>query len=157
MNAELAAVLAVDAPDASREVLDRLARAVASGPKTCTAPRWSGDAAVVAYAAPRTAAEAALSVVDALKDVEGLRIGGHYGVARRVVDPFGGADMLRGPAVSVPCDIQFSAPPGTIQISEDFAAALNAGPAEGCPRTEYVGDLPPTDTEDEIRLFSLSR
>jgi hypothetical protein len=153
---ELAAVLAVEARDASAQALIRLAEAVTSGPETSLAPRWSGEAALLAYTTPQAAAQAALDILDALGDVEGLRIGGHYGVARRTADPFGGQDILLGPAVTVPCDIQFSAPSGAIQVSEDFAAALNAGPL-GCPLTEYVGDLPPTETEDEIRLFSLHR
>jgi hypothetical protein len=156
-GSEIAAVLAVEARGAAPEALTRLGHAVASGPATSVAPRWSGQAALLSYATPSAAATAALGIIDALDDVEDLRIGGHYAIARRTPDPFGGQDILLGPATTVPCDIQFAAPPRTIQVSEDFAAALNAGPEADCPHTEYVGDLPPSENEDEIRLFSLRR
>ena len=123
------------------EVFPRVGRALAKGPAAILIPRWTGDALAAAYASPIDAAEAALSIADALGGVASVRIGGHFGVVRRVDDPFGGAPLLLGAD-------------SAIHVSEDFAAALHAG-GEVRARTEYVGDLPISDPEDPVRLFSV--
>jgi hypothetical protein len=133
----------------------RLAEAVALGPPTLVPPGWSGETLRLAYDEPLAAARAARLIADALKDTGDIRIGGHYGLARRTPDPFGGPDRLLGSPAVVAEAIVRSVPPGAVHVTEDFAAALHAGPIGSLPRSEYVGDLPPDSIEDETRLFAL--
>jgi class 3 adenylate cyclase len=129
---------------------------VKQGPTPIAPPRWSGEGLVLAFAGPQEAAQAAMIISAALKDVASATIGGHYGVMLKAGDPFGAAgDLYLGAAASLPARILASTPPGAVQVSEDFAAALYAGPAEGRPRAEYIGDLAGPEMEDDLRLFSL--
>jgi hypothetical protein len=134
-----------------------LARAIDAGPVPLGLPRWAGEAVCLAYASPTEASEAALGILEALASTGAVRIGGAYGLARRAHDPFGGAPLWLGPAARLPGQVAASVPPGAVHVTEDFAAALHAARPNGHPRTEYVGDLPPDDVADEIRLFSLKR
>ncbi|MBS0297782.1 MAG: hypothetical protein JSR45_15840 [Proteobacteria bacterium] len=161
----LAALLTVDLSAAdtpaklAEAAIPALAQAVASAPKPLEPPRWSADASLLrlAYADPTEAAQAALAIARALEPIAPARIAGHYGLARRLPDPFGGPDLWMGPAASLTAKVLDSVPPGAAHVTDDFAAALHAGPAEHRPRTEYVGDLPPEDPGEEMRLFSLKR
>jgi len=161
----LAALLSVDlsAADTPARLADAaipaLAQAVAAAPKPLEPPRWAGDATLLrlAYAGPAEAAQAALAIAQALEPIAPVRIAGHYGLARRLPDPFGGPDLWVGPAASLSAKVLDSVPPGAAHVTDDFAAALHAGPAEHRPRTEYVGDLPPEEPGEEMRLFSLKR
>lgn len=119
------------------------------------AARWSGSALVMAFDAPRVAAEAALTLAAGLG--EAARTGLAYDVVEPAADPFGGADLLLGPAVERSAAAAASAPPGAIHATGDFAAALHSGPQAGCPRTEYVGDLPGSALEDPVQLYALRR
>ncbi|HEY8696082.1 MAG TPA: hypothetical protein VIM02_00565, partial [Rhizomicrobium sp.] len=97
------------------------------------------------------------AVREALGERTELRIAGHYGIAERARDPFGQGAMLIGPATELPRAIALSTPAGAIHVSEDFAAALQAGPAAGRPHCELVGELPGEELDNPIRLFSLRR
>jgi len=119
------------------------------------APRWTGDAVTVAYDAPKPAAEVALSLADALAGVRGLRIAGHYAIAQRVDDPFGGKPFLLGAATTRLEDIVLSTPAGAIYVSADFATALHVGPAAELPRTQYVGELPADEGSAPTTLYLL--
>lgn len=146
----LAAILTLQPPGGLSPDLVRRIGALATGGG---APRWSGSALVMAFEAPRAAAGAALALAAGLG--EAARIGLAYDVAESLPDPFGGADLLLGPAVERAASAAISAPPGAIHATGDFAAALHAGPQAGCPRTEYVGDLPGSDLEDPVQLHAL--
>jgi len=139
----------------SKEALPAIARVLAHGPKPAVAPRWTGNAVTVAYDAPKPAAEVALSLADALAGVRGLRIAGHYAIAQRVDDPFGGKPFLLGAATTRLEDIVLSTPAGAIYVSADFATALHVGPAAELPRTQYVGELPADEGSAPTTLYLL--
>lgn len=152
----LAAMLRIDLsgndPAAlSKTALPAIARVLAHGPRPAAAPRWTGNAVTVAFDAPKPAAEVALSLADALG--AGFRIAGHYAIAQRMDDPFGGKPFLLGAATTRLEDIVRSTPAGVIYVSADFASALHVGPAAELPRTQYVGEL--DETQGPLTLFSL--
>ncbi len=154
----LAAMLRIDVSEADRlptHVLPLLARTLAKGPKPIVPPRWTGEAVLTGYGAPASAARAGLAIAGALARISGIRIAGHYAVVQRAEDPFGGQSYLAGPATALLADIVASTPSGAMHVTEDFAAALNAGAARGRPRTEYVGDLPGGEIADPVKLYSL--
>jgi len=158
----LAAALKIDlhAMDADRlamEVLPLIARALATGPEPLVPPRWTDDGILVAFDAPASAALAALSVASATEMVVDIRIAGHYAIFHCAHDPFGGELILLGPAMTMLQQVAASAPPGAIHVTEDFAAALNAGPVVERQRTEYVGELGFDMHADSMGLFSLKR
>ena len=111
----------------------------------------------MAFDTAEHAARAALSAVSTLEEFCELRIAAHYAIAHRLDYPFGGEPFLAGPASAVPKEILLSTPAGAIHVTEDFAAALHAGPVLDWLRTEYVGEMPGDDVEDPVRLFSLRR
>jgi len=147
----------LDADLLATEVLPLIARTLANGPEALVAPRWTDEAVLVAFEAPGPAALVALSVSAALEMVTEIRVAGHYAIIRRARDPFGGEPLLLGSAITLLRQIAISTPPGAIHLTEDFAAALFAGPAVGRQRTEYVGELSAEPMEDSVRLFSLRR
>jgi hypothetical protein len=156
----LAAALRIDLSghDADRlatDILPLLARALASMPEALVRPRWTDEAILIAFESPAPAALAAASIVAALEMVTEVRIAGHYAIVRRVRDPFGGEPLLLGPSINLLKQMAHSAPPGAIHLTEDFAAALSAGPASDKRRTEYVGELGADEMEEPVRLFSL--
>ena len=139
------------------DVFPALSRAMTGVPAPLVAPRWSNGAVSMAYGGVADGATAALVLAEALKGLAGFRIAGCYGVAHRARDPFDGAPILLGRAAGMLAEMIASVPPDAVHLTEDFAAALHAGPAEGRPRTEYVGDLPQSDPEEPIRLYALKR
>jgi hypothetical protein len=154
----LMAMLRIDVSGAGRlpaHALPLLARTLAKGPKPAIAPRWTGEAVLAAYAATAPAARAAVAAAAVLADVPGVRIAGHYAIAQRTDDPFGGPPYLAGLAAAMLIQMVASTPSGAVHVTEDFAAALNAGSDRGRPRTEYVGDLPVERIADPFRLYSL--
>ena len=158
----LAAMLRIEWSDAgtnllSGEIIPRLAGVFASGPTPLITPRLTGEALLVAFDTPANAARAALSALAALAGVADLHVAGHYGIAHRVDDPFGGAPLLLGQATALPGRVMLSTPPGAVHLTEDFAATLYAGPALERPRIEYVGELPIADADDPVRLYALTR
>ncbi len=158
----LAAALRIEFcdPDGERlatEILPMMARAFAAAPEALIAPRWADEAILVAFEAPGPAALAALSIAAATEMATEFRIAGHYAIVRRARDPFGGEPLLLGPAMMLLRQIAASTPPGAIHLTEDFAAALCAGPPISRQRTEFVGESGPDTLEDSVRLFSLKR
>lgn len=119
------------------------------------AGRWTGEGMLLNFAGPREAATAALELATALKAESPVRIACAYGRVRTMADPFGAGEVLSGAAAEAPLRMLDAVPPDAILVSEDFAAALNAGPEAGRPRTEYVGDLPGSEPGAETRLFAL--
>jgi hypothetical protein len=155
-----AALLRIEPPDVSPDqlaaaVLPALAGALQTARGLLAAPRWTGEAVHAAFAGPAEAASAALAAAAALAGLGEPRISADYALARLVEDPFGAAPMLLGPALRRTREIALSTPPGAIHVSEDFAAALHAGPARDRPRAEYVGELPQEDPAAAVRLYAL--
>ncbi|MDQ0466942.1 hypothetical protein QO010_004739 [Caulobacter ginsengisoli] len=137
------------------ELVQRLAAAVRTGQRPSTTPRWNGDSLVLAFIDSKRADSAAVALALAASLGEAIRIGVAYDLMEQSDDPFGGHALLLGPAVEAAAAAAASAPPGAIHVTGDFAAALHAGPAAGCPRTEYVGDMPGSDLEDPVQLHAL--
>lgn len=135
----LAALLAVEAP--TPDALHDILRAEPGGDG-----RWAAGILHLAYDTPRAAADAARLIQAGAG--EGLRIGGHYGLVETANDPFGGGVLRMGPAAALPPAILAATAPGGLQVSETFAAALQAASAEA--RTEYVGTLPWADGEQAL-------
>jgi hypothetical protein len=154
-----AALLRIDLSDSragnQNGVLSKLASALSAGPKPLLAPRWTGEAALVAYDSPAMAADAALSAAGTLDDAVYLRIAGHYGIVRQIGDPFGGVPLLVGPAAALPARMIPSTPSGAIHVTEDFACALSAGVST--EQLEFVGELPGDEIGNSTRLYSLKR
>jgi MAP3K TRAFs-binding domain len=158
----LAALVRIDPGSAAAKsataILPRLARALAALPETLVAPRWTGEEILLAYDTVSKAANAALAAAAILKTLPGARIAGHYALVESIDDPFGGAPVLGGGEAAVLKEILQSTPPLAAYVSEDFAAALHAGPAKGRPRVEFVGELPPSvGGAHPMKLYSLGR
>ena len=138
-------------------IFPALSQALTGTPAPMVAPRWTPDSVSLAYPRVGDAARAALALADALRGVADLRVAGGYGIAHPAIDPFDRTPILLGRMARTLAEVMASIPPGAIHVTEDFAAALFAGPADGRPRAEYVGDLATSDPEQPIRLFSLKR
>lgn len=136
------------------ESLRRLAAALKRRHPLAT-PRWSAERIDVAFSTPAEAADAAIEVAGALNPKFPVKISGHYGVAHRMDDPFGGPPLIAGAAAAMPARIALSTPPGAIHLSENFAAALYAAWPFPLPRIEHIGELPAEGAAGEVKLFSL--
>lgn len=159
---QLLAVLRIDlshaAPDdCFRHILPRVAKVLTSDTRPAVAPRWTGEAVIAAFETPTAAAEAALRIGETLGCAAQLRIGGDYGITRLEKDPFGEVPFVSGAAAAAPAQIILSTPRSAVHVTEDFAAALCAGPTAGRPRVEFIGELPMDAGQPSIRLFSLKR
>ncbi len=157
----LVAVLRIAWPDADRDVrfaaiAEQLTHMLAFLRSPPVAVRWTGEALVVEFDTPALAAQAALLAVATLKGAVDIAAAGHYGVAERMNDPFGGPPLVAGRTAALPRHILSSTPPGAVYVTEEFAAALNAGPENDCPLAEYVGDMPEAEAGRSVRLFALS-
>jgi hypothetical protein len=115
------------------------------------APWFTGREILLAYAAPAEAAGAALALA---ADEEA--VGGHYGIADPVADPFANAPRIAGDPAALAAGAAASAPPGAVCVTADFAAALAAA---GNPdlRTELVGELAGAPGEDPVELHAVAR
>ena len=141
------------------EILPRLGSVLAGpgaswGPMLAP-PHWSAGSLSLAFTTLEGAAAAALAVADILTGQGSFQIAAHYGPVRITADPFGGPDLLLGPATELPGRLLASTPPGAVHVSGDFACALNAGPAGQCPRLEQVGELPLGDGEEGEAVYSM--
>lgn len=155
----LAALLAVafdgEGPvggSATPEALSRAAAALADAARPLTPPVVAGDILHLAFASPVEAAEAASLIGEAFGP-DAPRIAGHYGVVRRVENPFGGPAALVGLAAGLAPDLLASTPAGAIHVSDGFAAALH-GWRDPAGETAYVGDL--SRAGEVIGLYALA-
>lgn len=161
-NRRLAAMLRITRPDADptplpAELVQRIFDIVANAGSPLVAPRWCGEVLVLVYADPAPAAQVALAVMAAVSGEADICIAGHYGIVDVVADPFGAGGVVLGPATALPGQITRSAPPGVVQVTEDFAAVLHANPASERPKVEFVGTLPKGKPGHTVRLFALTR
>jgi hypothetical protein len=101
-----------------------------------------------------TPAEAAQAAAALRKAVPGVRIGGHYGAAESYRDPFSGGERIGGDAAAAVAGALASTLPGTVYVTEDFAAALMASGSHA-PRTEFIGELEAHDGGAPVGLFVL--
>lgn len=156
----LAAMLRIARPNTdplplSTDIVQRLFDIWAQGPVPLFPPRWVGDAVTVAFSTPTDAAYAAQTGMHALADVADICIAGHYGIVELATDPFGSGTVLLGPAAAWLGRIVRTAPPGTIYLTENFAAALHIGLVQTQPGVEYVGEVSSPGVSNTARLFAL--
>ena len=134
------------------ETLARAAAVLADAARPLTPPVVAGDVLHVAFANPAEAAEAA-GLLGGAFGPGAPRIAGHYGVVRRVENPFGGPPALVGSAAGLAPDLLASTPTGAIHVSDGFAAALQ-GWSDWAGETAYVGDL--SRAGEVIGLYALA-
>ncbi len=131
------------------ESLEAVATQLPVAPAPALGPYFTGREIVVGYGEAAEASRVAI----ALRTV-GAGIGGHYGAARPLRDPFGGELRVGGEAAALASAAGASAPAGTICITADFAAALAASGEAGV-RTELVGELDAATGVEAVELYSL--
>lgn len=123
-----------------------------------------GDGIHVVYPSVTSAAEAALKMQDAFAGIDlgaaglpphlALRIGGHFGPVAEVDDPFVNQRSYYGTNITIAARIEPVAVPGTVYVSEPFAALL-ALEAPGKYSTDYVGQTELPKQFGTMRLFTL--
>ena len=142
------AALAVRAPD---DALAAIADVLARGPATVVPPSFTGEAVLLAFDRLSDAAACATALAAA---VPGASVGGYYGIAQTVADPFGHDAKLVGRALEIASAAAASALPGSACVSDDFAAALAAAePAKF--NAEYIGELDSARAAAPVGLFAL--
>jgi hypothetical protein len=126
--------------------------ALASAGAPVVPPGFTGEAVVLAFDRLGDAAACATALVARLP---AAAVGGHYGVADTIVDPFGGGPRLVGRALALALAAAGSAPLGSVCVSDDFAAALAVADARF--HAEYVGELEEVRSAVPVGLFALKR
>jgi class 3 adenylate cyclase len=125
-----------------------------------------GDGIHFIYDTVEDAAEAALRAQERFAELDlaaaglpahlALRMGGHVGPVSYIDDPFMQAPSFYGTQITVAARIEPVAVPGTVYVSEPFAAmlALRAGHRF---TTDYVGQRELAKSFGTMRLFALRR
>jgi len=147
-------------------VLGALASAVARyEPDILYRNTW-GDAIFVVLTDAAVAAACALDLQDAMAAIDlesaglpahlALRLGGHVGPVFPIYDPVRGSQGFVGSHVSRTARIEPVTPPGTVYVTEAFAAALVlSGHRElAC---DYVGHMPAAKDYGQLRMYRLRR
>ncbi|HEX9933141.1 MAG TPA: hypothetical protein VGB08_09895 [Allosphingosinicella sp.] len=132
------------------DALAAIAAGLQGEPPAVLGPYYTGREIVVGYAGP---AEAAATAVK-LATEAGAAVGGHYGVAQPVRDPFGGELRIGGDAAALAAGAAASAPPGSACVTADFAAALAAS-GEARVHSELIGELDARDGSEPVELYAL--
>jgi hypothetical protein len=130
--------------------LGKLKRALRKAGTPAIAPYFTGRQVVLAYAEPAEAARAAVS----LAQTGEVAIGGHYGLAEPFEDPFSGGCRVAGDAAALVEGAAASAPPGSLCVTEDFAAALAAS-GEKSLYSELIGELEARDGSGPVELYGV--
>jgi tetratricopeptide (TPR) repeat protein len=136
------ALLAVAAPDgegAGARLAALFAR-MADAPPPAVPPYFTGREVMLAYRDVAQAGAAAVALAAPPGEGDALAIGGHYGIAETLEDPFAGRMRLAGEAAALAAGAAASAPPGSVCVTADFAAAFAGSGAAGL-QSELVGEL----------------
>lgn len=157
----LAAIIFTDFPGFSRlgemalprfwdEVMGRIADVMEDHRHTVLTRNSWGDALYAVAASAGHAAEIALDLQTRLREVDytrlglencgGMRIGAHYGPAYRIHDRISGRLNFYGTEVSRAARIEPVTPPGSVFVTEPFAAILALEAPERF-RCRYVGRI----------------
>jgi len=142
------AALAVRAPG---KALTAIADVLARGPATAVPPSFTGEAVLLAFDALNDAAACATALAAAVPEAA---VGGYYGVAETIADPFAHDAKLVGRALDIAGAAAGSALPGSACVSDDFAAALAAADPAGFS-AEYVGELDGARAAVPVGLYAL--
>ncbi|MBL8629828.1 MAG: DUF4071 domain-containing protein [Rhodospirillaceae bacterium] len=131
------------------------------------AATW-GDGFHLVYDSVEDAAAAALAAQERFASLDlaqaglpahlALRIGGHVGPVAALTDPFLKAPSFYGTQITLAARIEPVAVPGTVYVSEPFAALL-AMTQQGQRRfrTDYAGQVELAKNYGALRLFALRR
>ncbi len=118
------------------------------------AAHLSGENILVGHADPQGAAAAARTLHARLREQMPLQIAGHYGLIESVRDPFSAALRPTGSGVDIVEAIAGATPPGSICVSDDFAAVL-AGSAGRPGEASWIGEINAFDGGSAIGLYAL--
>lgn len=123
-----------------------------------------GDGIHAVYPTVAAAAAAALVLQDVFARIDlaaaglpthlALRVGGHFGPVSEVEDPFMGQRSYYGTHITIAARIEPVAVPGTVYVSEPFAALL-ALEAPGRYSADYIGQTELPKQFGAMRLFAL--
>ncbi|HYJ52164.1 MAG TPA: tetratricopeptide repeat-containing protein [Allosphingosinicella sp.] len=131
------------------EVRDALAAAGAPA----LAPYLAGETVLIGYPDCGAAAAAARSVHAQLRDRLPAQIAAHYGLIDLVRDPFSAAVRPAGSGVEIAEAIAGASPPGSICVSDDFAAVHAVG--GGQSEANWIGEIQAFDGGPAIGLYAL--
>jgi len=125
-----------------------------------------GDALYVVLSSTLLAAECALGLQEAMSELGledvgppaglALRTGAHVGPVFPVHDPVLGVRAFTGSHVSRTARIEPVTPPGTVYVTEPFAASLELEPDNGLA-CDYVGHMPTAKDYGRLRMYRLQR
>ncbi|HEY5722354.1 MAG TPA: tetratricopeptide repeat-containing protein [Allosphingosinicella sp.] len=134
--------------------LSAVAALLRQAPATAVPAYLATGQVLLAYEGAADAARAALAIAEAAPASAALGIGGHYGIADTFTDPFSGGERLAGEPAELAGATAASAPPGSVCVTDDFAAALAAS---NCPDicSEMIGELDARDGRAPILLYAL--
>ena len=137
----------------------------ATAVKPLEAKTW-GDGLYAVFDSPREGAEFALGFLENMLSVDWcatglpkesqIRIALHTGPVFRTFDPVMRQDGHFGSSVMKAARIEPVTPPGSVYVSEAFAATL-AATGERAYALEYVGRLPLAKNYGEARIYRLER
>ena len=125
-----------------------------------------GDALYVVLNSPLAAAECALALQGAMSRIDlgaaglpaelALRMGAHVGPVFPVDDPVIRRRGFMGSHVSRTARIEPVTPPGTVYVTEPFAASLELEPDHSLT-CDYVGHMPAAKDYGRLRMYRLER
>ncbi|HEX6228245.1 MAG TPA: adenylate/guanylate cyclase domain-containing protein [Solirubrobacterales bacterium] len=125
-----------------------------------------GDALYVVLNDAATAADCALDLQRAMRSIDlagaglpahlRLRLGAHVGPVFPVDDPVIGGQAFMGSHVSRTARVEPVTPPGTVYVTEQFAAALALSRRDDL-RCDYVGHMPTAKGFGRLRMYRLRR
>jgi class 3 adenylate cyclase len=153
-------------PRFARRVLGAFASVLEhQGPTVCSRNTW-GDAMYVVLTDAAAAAACALELQSAMEAVDlaaealpphlALRLGGHVGPVFHVEDPVTQTLSFMGSHVSRTARIEPVTPPGSVYVTEPFAAALVLAGRNDFV-SDYVGHMPAAKDFGRLRMYNLRR
>jgi hypothetical protein len=142
------------APELFQGRLADLAELLGQAPQSSVQPYLAGEQVVLAYDGTVEAARAALALRQATAGATAFGVGGHYGIVDPLDDPLSGQMRLVGEPAQLAAAAAASAPPGSICVTEDFAAALAASNV-GDVCSELIGELEARDGRAPVALYAL--
>jgi class 3 adenylate cyclase len=151
-------------PRFARRVLGAFASVLETqGPTVCSRNTW-GDAIYVVLADATAAGSCALELQGAMESLDltaeglpphlALRLAGHVGPVFEVEDPVTQAHSFMGSHVSRTARIEPVTPPGSVYVTEPFAAALVLDGRNDFV-SDYVGHMPAAKDFGRLRMYSL--
>jgi len=134
--------------------LAALVEALIEAPCPCVPPYFTGAAVLLGYCDIAQAGAAAIALAGAPAGGDPPGVGGHYGIAETLDDPFRGGTRVAGDSAALASAAAASAPPGSVCVTADFAAAL-AGSVAASVQAELIGELEGAPGEPPVNLYAL--